>query len=154
MKCKKNEKIVLDFLKKHMHIFRPSIKHLLLPKPTGGVGLARYSKTCLKQPLKNRQNKYLGYKWSLNEGQKYCRMLLEKAITGLENQFCLLFEWRLKTGFTVPSINPEPHTTGKPKTKSLAFSSTRRGTIQKVLSPGPTSEIPRFYNVLQLNRLE
>ena len=34
-----------------------------------------YSKTCLKQPLKNRQNKDLNDKWQLNEGQKYCRML-------------------------------------------------------------------------------
>ena len=34
-----------------------------------------YSKTCLKQPLKNRQNKDLNDKWKLNVGQKYCRML-------------------------------------------------------------------------------
>ena len=27
-----------------------------------------YSKTCLKQPLKNRQNKGLDGKWLLNEG--------------------------------------------------------------------------------------
>ena len=33
-----------------------------------------YSKTCLKRPLKNRQNKDLNDKWKLNEGQKYCRM--------------------------------------------------------------------------------
>ena len=32
-------------------------------------------KTCLKQPLKNRQNKGLQDEWWLNEGQKYCRML-------------------------------------------------------------------------------
>ena len=35
----------------------------------------KYSKTCLKRPLKNRQNKDVNYKWYLNEGQKYCRML-------------------------------------------------------------------------------
>ena len=34
-----------------------------------------YSKTCLKGPLKNKQNKDLNNKWQLNEGQKYCRML-------------------------------------------------------------------------------
>ena len=34
-----------------------------------------YSKTCLKRPLKNKQNKDLNDKWLLNEGQKYCRML-------------------------------------------------------------------------------
>ena len=34
-----------------------------------------YSKTCLKQELKNRQNKDLNGKWQLNEGGKYCRML-------------------------------------------------------------------------------
>ena len=28
----------------------------------------RYSKTCLKQPLKNRQNKSLKDKWQLNMG--------------------------------------------------------------------------------------
>ena len=35
----------------------------------------KYSNTCLKRPLKNRQNKGLKDKWQLNEGQKYCRML-------------------------------------------------------------------------------
>ena len=34
-----------------------------------------YSKTCLKRPLKNRQNKDLNDKRQLNEGRKYCRML-------------------------------------------------------------------------------
>ena len=34
-----------------------------------------YSKTCLKRPLKNRQNKGLKDKWKLKEGRKYCRML-------------------------------------------------------------------------------
>ena len=31
-----------------------------------------YSKICLKQPLKNRQNNGHNGKWELNEGQKYC----------------------------------------------------------------------------------
>ena len=30
-----------------------------------------YSKTCLKRPIKNRQNKDLNHKWQLNEGRKY-----------------------------------------------------------------------------------
>ena len=34
-----------------------------------------YSKTCLKQALKNGQNKGLKDKWYLNAGRKYCRML-------------------------------------------------------------------------------
>ena len=35
----------------------------------------QYSKTCLKRPLKNRQNKGLKDKCKLNEGRKYYRML-------------------------------------------------------------------------------
>ena len=34
-----------------------------------------YSKACLKRPLKNRQNIGPTYKWQLNEGWKYCRMV-------------------------------------------------------------------------------
>ena len=34
-----------------------------------------YSKTCVKRPLINRQNRDLNDKWQLNEGRKYCRML-------------------------------------------------------------------------------
>ena len=52
--------------------------------------VVNYSKTCLNLPLKNRQNKDLNYKWWLNEGRKYCRMLpfdLHLGIIGLENQF-------------------------------------------------------------------
>ena len=35
-----------------------------------------HSRTCLKRPLKNRKNKDLNDKWWLNEGRKYCRILL------------------------------------------------------------------------------
>ena len=35
----------------------------------------QYSKTCLKQPLKKRQNKDFNNKRKLNEGRKDCRML-------------------------------------------------------------------------------
>ena len=34
-----------------------------------------YRKTCLKRPLKNRQNTDLNDKWKLNDGRKYFRML-------------------------------------------------------------------------------
>ena len=36
--------------------------------------LPSYSKTCVKLPLKNRQNEDLDNNWALNEGRKYCRM--------------------------------------------------------------------------------
>ena len=36
-----------------------------------------YSKTCVKVPLKNRQNKHLNDKRQLNEGRKYCRICLK-----------------------------------------------------------------------------
>ena len=75
---------------------------------------AKYSKTCLKRPLKNRQNEDINDKWLLNEGRKYCRMLpLElsailltctKRCPVLKNNFGLLIEWPLKTGFTVKYI--------------------------------------------------
>ena len=35
-----------------------------------------YSKTCVKQPLKNRQNKELNDQWWLDKDRKYCRMLV------------------------------------------------------------------------------
>ena len=37
------------------------------------LSICTYSKTCVKQPLRNRQNKDLNVKWKLNEGEKYCR---------------------------------------------------------------------------------
>ena len=39
-------------------------------------GLLVYSKTCVKWPLKNKQNKDLNDHLSLNAGRKYCEMLL------------------------------------------------------------------------------
>ena len=63
------------------------------------------SKTCLKRPLKKKN------RLSLNAGQKYCRMLQgeHSAIlpTFIKLQFVFktivksIFEWQLKTGFTV-----------------------------------------------------
>ena len=43
-------------------------------------GKVLYIKTCLKRPLKNRQNKGLNDKCQLNESREYCRMLQHSAI--------------------------------------------------------------------------
>ena len=73
-----------------------------------------YSKTCLKQPLK--MNTKIGFQdlLLLNAGQKYCRMLQgeHSAILSIfiklpfVIKICVLsiFEWLLKTGFTVLSL--------------------------------------------------
>ena len=70
-----------------------------------------YSKTCLKWPLKNKQNKGLKACGSLMQVKSatecslwaFCNTLdLHLAIIGLENLFFFVcFEWPLKTGFTV-----------------------------------------------------
>ena len=71
------------------------------------MNLSEYSKTCLNQPFKNRQNKGLKDKRTLNEGQKYCRMLKHSAILltcikriiqilGLENQFLFFLSGYLR----------------------------------------------------------
>ena len=66
-----------------------------------------YSKTCLKRPLKKKTK----YRLSINAGQKYCRMLqvehsaILSAFIKLPIVFKIIvlsiFEWPLKTGFTV-----------------------------------------------------
>ena len=76
-----------------------------------GCKMSIYSETCLKRPLKNMQNKGLKDKWKLNAGQVYCRMLswsiLQYVWSALSDNrsskpiFCPLFEWPLKTGFTI-----------------------------------------------------
>ena len=54
--------------------------NLIVNSPAIG-NKCKYSKTCVKLPLKNRQNKDLNDKLSLNAGQKYCRMLpLEHSV--------------------------------------------------------------------------
>ena len=70
-----------------------------------------YSKTCLKRPLKKDQ-------FSLNTGQKYCRMLHSAILsTYIKLPFVIkifvffFFEWLLKTGFTVYlSLYPQEFT--------------------------------------------
>ena len=43
--------------------------------PLKEIVQSKYSETCHKPPLKNRQNKGLKAMWWLNAGRKYCRML-------------------------------------------------------------------------------
>ena len=66
---------------------------------------------CLKQPLKKKTKIVFQDRLSLNAGQKYCRMLpLEHSailLTFIKLPFAIktlvlsIFEWPLKTGFTV-----------------------------------------------------
>ena len=70
-----------------------------------------YSKTCLKQPFSKRPKFCFQDQLSLNAGQKYCRMLHGEHSAILSTFIKLLFvikifvlsifEWLLKTGFTV-----------------------------------------------------
>ena len=70
-----------------------------------------YSKTCLKRSLKKKTNIGFQGQLSLNAGQKYCRMLQGEHSAILSTFIELLFvskifvlsifEWPLKTGFTV-----------------------------------------------------
>ena len=70
-----------------------------------------YSKTYVKRPLKNRQNKCLNDNWLLNEGRKYCRMLplehsailltCSKRQSVLKTIFWSFWEWQFYVGFTV-----------------------------------------------------
>ena len=70
-----------------------------------------YSKTCLKRSLKKKTKNGFQDRLSLNAGQKYCRMLQgeHSAIlsTFIKLPFAIktfvlsIFEWLLKTGFTV-----------------------------------------------------
>ena len=70
-----------------------------------------YSKTCLKRALKKKTKIGFQDRISLNAGQKYCRMLQGEhsaifstfiKVPFVINIFVLsIFEWPLKTGFTV-----------------------------------------------------
>ena len=70
-----------------------------------------YSKTCLKQPLPKRPKMGFQYQLLLTAGQKYCRMLQRehsailspciKLPHGFKTFVLSIFEWPLKTGFTV-----------------------------------------------------
>ena len=59
----------------HDQSYLPLSRHFFCPENVVCLLHLLYSKPCLKQPLKNRQNKDLNDKLKLNEGQKYSRML-------------------------------------------------------------------------------
>ena len=71
----------------------------------------RYSKTCLKGPLKKNTKNGFQYRLSVNAGQKYCRMLqgehsaiiltFSKLPFSIKTFVLSVFKWPLKTGFTV-----------------------------------------------------
>ena len=73
-----------------------------------------YSKTCLKRPLSKRQKMGFQNQLSRNAGKKYCRMLQGehsailstciKLQRGFKTFVSSIFEWPLKTGFTVSHI--------------------------------------------------
>ena len=76
--------------------------------------LSLYSQTFVKRPLSKRPKIDFQDQLSLNAGQKYCRMLQgeHSAIlsTFIKLPFVIkifhlsIFEWPLKTGFTVEAI--------------------------------------------------
>ena len=77
--------------------------------------MQNYSKTCLRRPLKKKTKIGFQDRFSLNAGQKYCRMLpLEHSailLTFIKLPFASkvfvlsIFEWLLKTGYTVYPSN-------------------------------------------------
>ena len=75
------------------------------------TAISDYSKTCLKPPLKKKTKIDFQDRLMLNACQKYCRMLQGKhsaiLLTFIKLPFAInifvlsIFEWSLKTGFTV-----------------------------------------------------
>ena len=73
--------------------------------------LTQYSKTCLMGPLKKKTKIGFQDQLSLNAGQMYCRMLQGEhfaiLLTFIKLPFVIkifilsIFDWPLKTGFTV-----------------------------------------------------
>ena len=62
--------------KRHTNRNLPHLVLALISK----LEITLLSKICLKRPLRNRQKKDLNDKWLLNEGRKYCRMLLLEKV--------------------------------------------------------------------------
>ena len=70
----------------------------------------KYSKACPKQPLKTKNR--FSNRLFLNASHKYCRMLQESILQYFHPSLSYhlpfktfnlsIFEWPLKTGFTVP----------------------------------------------------
>ena len=76
--AKNNCLIETVLLSTHNICFGREIRKLDFDYPLLTKGLEmkhKYSKTYVKRPLKNRQNKDLNDNWQLNDGKKYCRML-------------------------------------------------------------------------------
>ena len=77
----------------------------------GDTIFTHYSKTCVKRPLSNIPHIGSQDQLSLNADQKYCRMLQGEHSAMLSTFITLkfvnkifvlsIFEWPLKTGFTV-----------------------------------------------------
>ena len=73
-----------------------------------------YSRTCLKRSLKKNTKICFQDQLSINAGQKYCRMLQRehsailstfiKLLFSIKTFALYIFEWPLKTGFTVYSV--------------------------------------------------
>ena len=63
----------------------------------------QYSKTCLKRPLKKNTKIGFQYRVSLNAGQKYSAILSTffKLPFSIKTFVLSIFEWPLRTGFTV-----------------------------------------------------
>ena len=83
-----------------------------------------YSKTCLKRSLKKKTKIGFQGQLSLNAGQKYCRMLHSAILStfiklpSVIKIFVLsIFEWPLKTGFTVCKsfLNIHAHISSEPR---------------------------------------
>ena len=80
---------------------------------TVGIVLLSYY-TCLKPPLSKRPKNGFQDQLLLNAGQKYCRMLQREHSAILSTIIKLpfviktfvlsIFQWPLKTGFTVPIV--------------------------------------------------
>ena len=81
----------------------------------GKIERIKYSKTCLKWPLKKKTKIGFQDPLSLNAVQKYCRMLQWEHsaihLTCIKLPFAIkifvlsIFEWPPKTGFTVLTLN-------------------------------------------------
>ena len=95
-------------------------------------GGLKYSKTCSKRPLKKKTINWFSSWLMLNASQKYCRMVQREPyailLTFIKLSFVFktyvlfIFEWPLKTGFTVYLHN------------SLVWRSTKMANWYKVLS--------------------
>ena len=119
-----------------------------------------YSKTCLKQPLKKKTKIGFQDRLSLNAGQKYCRMvpLEHSAIlsTFIKLPFVInivvlsIFEWPLKTGFTLIIIGINGSL--QPVLYMHSFTSTSGRMLEVILSCGMRFPTIRRFDKCRLRR--